>query len=135
MAGVHNLMPFLLIGIGVDDMFVICNALDQTSFYKSSEERMKDCIKHAGPSITITSFTNAIAFYYGSTTSLSALKSFCVFAGYCIIFLYFTVITVFTAVLAMDTRRVHARRGECCGLCCCKEDSLVCCKAVFLSKK
>ena len=27
-AGVHNLMPFLLLGIGVDDMFVICNALD-----------------------------------------------------------------------------------------------------------
>jgi len=27
-AGVHNLLPFLLIGIGVDDMFVICNALD-----------------------------------------------------------------------------------------------------------
>ena len=27
-AGVHNLMPFLLIGIGVDDMFVICNAID-----------------------------------------------------------------------------------------------------------
>lgn len=27
-AGVHNLMPFLLIGIGVDDMFVICNAVD-----------------------------------------------------------------------------------------------------------
>lgn len=28
-AGVHSLMPFLLIGIGVDDMFVICNAIDQ----------------------------------------------------------------------------------------------------------
>jgi len=27
-AGVHGLMPFLLIGIGVDDMFVICNAVD-----------------------------------------------------------------------------------------------------------
>lgn len=27
-AGVHNLMPFLIIGIGVDDFFVICNALD-----------------------------------------------------------------------------------------------------------
>lgn len=27
-AGVHNLLPFLLIGIGVDDMFVICNAID-----------------------------------------------------------------------------------------------------------
>ena len=27
-AGVHQLMPFLLIGIGADDLFVICNALD-----------------------------------------------------------------------------------------------------------
>ena len=27
-AGVHNLLPFLLIGIGVDDMFVIANAID-----------------------------------------------------------------------------------------------------------
>jgi Niemann-Pick C1 protein len=26
--GVHQLMPFLLVGIGVDDMFVMCNAID-----------------------------------------------------------------------------------------------------------
>ena len=26
----HNLIPFLLLGIGVDDMFVMCNAVDQT---------------------------------------------------------------------------------------------------------
>lgn len=27
-AGVHNLLSFLLIGIGADDFFVVCNALD-----------------------------------------------------------------------------------------------------------
>ena len=27
-SGVHSLMSFLLIGIGVDDMFVVCNAID-----------------------------------------------------------------------------------------------------------
>ena len=27
-AGVHSLLSFLLIGIGADDMFVVCNALD-----------------------------------------------------------------------------------------------------------
>ena len=27
-AGIHDLIPFLLIGIGVDDIFVMCNAVD-----------------------------------------------------------------------------------------------------------
>ena len=27
-SGVHNLISFLLIGIGVDDMFVVCNSID-----------------------------------------------------------------------------------------------------------
>ena len=27
-AGIHNLLPFLLIGIGVDDMFVISSNID-----------------------------------------------------------------------------------------------------------
>ena len=27
-SGVHSLMSFLLIGIGVDDMFVVCNSID-----------------------------------------------------------------------------------------------------------
>jgi len=26
--GIHNLLPFLLIGIGADDMFVVVNAVD-----------------------------------------------------------------------------------------------------------
>ena len=28
-SGIHNLLPFLLIGIGADDMFVVVNAVDQ----------------------------------------------------------------------------------------------------------
>lgn len=27
----HEAMPILLLGIGIDDMFIICNALDQSS--------------------------------------------------------------------------------------------------------
>ena len=29
-SGINNLLPFLLIGIGVDDMFVLSSAIDQT---------------------------------------------------------------------------------------------------------
>ena len=133
--GVHNLMPFLLIGIGVDDMFVICNAIDQTEFDLPPKERIVNAMKHAGPSITITSLTNALAFYFGSTTSLIALRSFCIFACASIVFLYLSCLTIFLCVVIWDTQRVKKRKGECCRLCMCKEDSVICCYGFFLSEK
>ncbi len=72
-AGIPQVLPFLLIGIGVDDMFVISSALDQTNPRDPIEKRMKEGMMHAGASITITSFTNAIAFFLGCSSTLEAL--------------------------------------------------------------
>ena len=36
----HYAMPFLILGIGVDDIFVICNAFDQTSLDLPPAERI-----------------------------------------------------------------------------------------------
>ena len=129
------MLPFLLIGIGVDDMFVIVNAIDQTDNTKSVRHRIIEGIMHAGPSITITSFTDALAFFFGSTTSLIALRSFCYFAGTCCIMLYLCVLTIFCPLLVFDLRRQHAMKGDCCRLCCCKEDSIICCRGYFLTDK
>lgn len=134
-AGVHGLMPFLLIGIGVDDMFVICNAVDQTDLKAPANERIKTALQHAGPSITITSLTNCLAFAFGALNSLTALRSFCLFASACIMMLYLLVMTVFLCVVVWDTERVGRKKGECCGLCMCKMDSIFCCRGFFLSPK
>jgi Niemann-Pick C1 protein len=134
-AGVHNLMPFLLIGIGVDDMFVVCNAIDQTDLKETAHMRIRKAMMHAGPSITITSLTNALAFAFGSLNSLTALRSFCVFASVCIVMLYGLVMTVFLAVVIWDTERVGRKRNECCGCFCCKQESVICCRGWFLSDK
>ena len=48
--------------------------------------------------------------------------------------LYLTVNTVFLCVLVWDTQRVEKKKKECCGLCFCAEDSIICCKGYFLSK-
>ena len=37
---IHNFIPFLLLGIGVDDMFVLCNAVDQTSYNLPYQKRI-----------------------------------------------------------------------------------------------
>ena len=117
--GVHTLIPFLLIGIGVDDMFVMCNALDQTKLEDKAFVRIHAALGHAGPAITITSLTNALAFALGALSSLEALKSFCLFASMTIVFLYLLVMTVFLCILIWDTRRVEKKWTECCNLLSC----------------
>ena len=135
--GVHSLLPFLLLGIGVDDMFVMCNAVDQTDLSQSAYNRIHKALGHAGPAITITSLTNALAFAFGALSSLEALTSFCLFATMCIVFLYIWVMTIFLCVVVWDTERVHKKQTECCNMLsvCCGEKNPICCCGVCTTPK
>jgi predicted RND superfamily exporter protein len=95
----------MILGIGVDDMFVIVNSVDQQPWWLSADERFKRGFIHAGPSITITSVTGALAFFFGAVSPTPALRSFCMFAGICVCSLYFCFITIFSAFFVIDLRR------------------------------
>ena len=129
----HEALPILMLGIGVDDMFVICNALDQTNLKWPTEKRLVESIKHAGASITITSLTDALAFLAGSSTSIPGIQSFCIYCSITVVMLYTCVMTVFLCVVYWDAIRISKKYGECCGAFRCKEDSTLFCKGVFLS--
>ena len=101
----------------------------------SADKRFKQGLTLAGPSITITSVTDAIAFFLGSFGALPALNSFCVFAGICVFTLYISFLTIFSSLFLEDLRRMHKKKGDCCGICCCKEDSLICCRGVLLTER
>ena len=131
----HDMLPLLMLGIGVDDLFVICNAIDQTQLDLPAEKRLKQALRHAGPSITITSLTNALAFLSGLSNDTLLIQSFCVFACISIMTLYLSVFTIFLPIAYWDTYRVSKRYGECFGLCFCKEDSVLFCKGKLLSKE
>jgi len=72
---VNKILPFMLLGIGIDDMFVIIqcwNNLYPSTLTKQSKlslpERMGNAMKHAGVSITVTSLTDIAAFGVGAST-------------------------------------------------------------------
>ena len=131
----HNILPFMVIGIGVDNMFVIVNCIDQAPEDYETKKRFRIGLGHAGPSITITSVTDAIAFFIGSISSLPALKGLCIFAGICIFSLYFCILTIFCAWFLSDLQRMKAKKPDCFGLCCCKMDSIFCCRGKLLTTK
>jgi Niemann-Pick C1 protein len=120
---VHSLLPFILLGIGVDDAFVIVNAFNRERKGPRTSEDNDDLTKRcaralarAGASITVTSATDVVAFGISASSKLPALASFCAYAAISIFFLWLFASTFFTATLVLDERRQRDNRREC--LCC-----------------
>lgn len=115
---VHSVLPFVLLGLGVDDSFVIMNSYRQSNPDDHIAKRMKETMAHAGVSITVTSMTDFVAFIISTSTSLPALASFCFYAATGILFLFLFQCIFFGAYVVIDERRQKARRMDCC--CCFK---------------
>lgn len=115
---VHSILPFLLLGIGVDDMFVIMQSLENLPEAERNQKihiRIANALRKSGSSITVTSLTNIAAFATGIATTMPFLKSFCVFAVCGIFFLYVFEISFFVSCLVIDERRLElTKEGFCC---------------------
>ena len=114
----HNLIPFLLLGIGVDDMFVIMQCFDNLTPAERSLDDIPSAVsltmRRAGVAITVTSLTDFMVFVIGATTVLPALRSFCLWCAIGILAVYVFQITLFAGSLALDCRRLlQGRNGFC----------------------
>ena len=81
-----SILPFIMLGIGVDGMFVLTTALDTTDEALSVEERMGQAMSEGGVSVFVASLTNFGAFMIGSNTSLPALSAFSIYAALGLLF-------------------------------------------------
>ncbi|KAG1927990.1 patched domain-containing protein 3-like [Pimephales promelas] len=102
--------PFLILGVGVDDMFILISCWQTTEVHKDVEVRLAETYKEAGVSITITTLTDVLAFYIGLMTPFRSVQSFCMYTSTALLFCYVFNITFFGACLALNGRREKGNR-------------------------
>ncbi|XP_020350162.1 patched domain-containing protein 3 [Oncorhynchus kisutch] len=102
--------PFLILGIGVDDMFILISCWQQTNVHARVEDRLADTYKEAAISITITTLTDVLAFYIGLMTPFRSVQSFCLYTSTAILFCFLYSITFFGAFLVLNGRRENSNK-------------------------
>ncbi|XP_056011583.1 patched domain-containing protein 3-like isoform X2 [Ostrea edulis] len=113
-----GVIPFLIIGIGIDDVFILMSGIaDAKSIKKSSvSDRIYFMMKTSGIAITITSVTDFLAFLIGASSIFISVRNFCIYIGVAVLFCYFNQMTIFSACIVIHERRIKSNRH--CVACC-----------------
>ena len=102
---------FILLGVGLDDVFIMMSSWRLTSIEWTVPERMAATFDQAAISITITSLTNVVSFMVGAIIPVfPAVRIFCLYAGVGILFVYLWTLTFFGGVLAISGAAEEAQR-------------------------
>jgi Niemann-Pick C1 protein len=108
-----EVVPFLILAIGVDNMFLISRAERAIPLHvKEMELRVAYALKEIGPSIFAAAFCEALAFFIGMLTDVPALWSFCLVAGISVLADFLLQITLFVAALTLDGKRIQNHRAD-----------------------
>eukprot|EP01063_Lacrimia_lanifica_P012902 TRINITY_DN1959_c0_g4_i1.p1 TRINITY_DN1959_c0_g4~~TRINITY_DN1959_c0_g4_i1.p1 ORF type:complete len:939 (+),score=334.49 TRINITY_DN1959_c0_g4_i1:41-2857(+) len=113
---VVQVLILVLLGLGVDDAFIIMYSWWDCAETVDMKERLVMAMRHAGPAILLTSLTDLVAFLVGSSSDLPALRDFCFYATFGIFFDFLYQVTFFVACVFLASKRQERGKADCC--CC-----------------
>ncbi len=135
---IAEVIPFLVLAVGVDNVFILVHELErQNSLHSQSpngpspadgedgddaqhpsgslpaEERVARAVARMGPSIALSSITETVAFALGALVPMPAVRNFAIYAAGSVFFGAVLQVTVFVSAMAMDLRRAEDMRIDC----------------------
>uniref|UniRef100_A0A1I7Y070 SSD domain-containing protein n=1 Tax=Steinernema glaseri TaxID=37863 RepID=A0A1I7Y070_9BILA len=100
---------FLVLTVGIDDMFLIMAAWRSTDSKLKTNERLGETLIEAGPSICLSTLTNVLSFAIGGLTSTPAIKVFSIYTTVAIAVAFFYQVFIFGALLALSPKKLSCK--------------------------
>ena len=113
---IAEVIPFLVLAVGVDNIFLIVHEFERVNVSHPDEEvetRIAKALGRIGPSILLSASTETIAFALGAAVGMPAVKNFAVYAAGAVLINALLQVTMFVSVLALNQRRVEDSRADC----------------------
>jgi len=123
---IAEVIPFLVLAVGVDNVFILVHELDRQNALHAlpdrdeadsnheeppamlaPEERVARAVARMGPSILLSSVTETVAFALGALVPMPAVRNFAIYAAGSVFLGAVMQVTVFVSAMAVDLRRAE----------------------------
>ncbi|KAG5030500.1 hypothetical protein JHK85_014482 [Glycine max] len=110
---IMEVIPFLVLAVGVDNMCILVHAVKRQKLELPLEGRISNALVEVGPSITLASVSEVLAFAVGSFISMPAIRVFSMFAALAVLLDFLLQVTAFVALIVLDSLRAEDKRVDC----------------------
>uniref|UniRef100_A0A8C7Y5A2 Niemann-Pick disease, type C1 n=1 Tax=Oryzias sinensis TaxID=183150 RepID=A0A8C7Y5A2_9TELE len=115
---VIEVIPFLVLAVGVDNIFIIVQTLQRDDRMPNEElhQQIGRILGDVAPSMFLSSLSETVAFFLGALSIMPAVRTFSLFAGLAIFIDFLLQISCFVSLLGLDAKRQERNRLD---ICCC----------------
>ncbi|XP_033855505.3 NPC intracellular cholesterol transporter 1-like [Acipenser ruthenus] len=119
---VIEVIPFLVLAVGVDNIFIIVQTYQRDERLSQEElhQQIGRILGDVAPSMLLSSFSETVAFFLGALSTMPAVRTFSLFAGLAVFIDFLLQITCFVSLLGLDIKRQESNRLDI--LCCLKQE-------------
>ncbi|XP_016840300.1 patched isoform X1 [Nasonia vitripennis] len=104
-----QIVPFLILGLGIHDMFLLTHTYAELSVYDLPRNQQTGVVlKRAGLSILLTGLCNVVSFFAAAIIPIPALRVFSLQAAVLLLFNLGAMLLIFPAMISLDLRRRRA---------------------------
>uniref|UniRef100_A0A803MXB2 SSD domain-containing protein n=1 Tax=Chenopodium quinoa TaxID=63459 RepID=A0A803MXB2_CHEQI len=110
---IMEVIPFLVLAVGVDNMCILVNAVKRQPQDLPLEGRISNALVEVGPSISQASLSEVLAFAVGTFIPMPAVRVFSMFAALAVLLDFLLQVTAFVALIVFDFKRTEKHRVDC----------------------